>query len=123
MEVVQVVHGRDPRAVRRAYHRAGGGPRVGGSCGPTWSTGPHSFRKTLAQLGERVRRTPEEFKAWSQNLGHEHVMTTFTSYGAVATSRQAEIIRRLNRPNGSDIPMETLAEQLREIAARIPSSS
>ena len=30
---------------------------------------PHSFRKTLAQLGERVCRTPEEFKAWSQNLG------------------------------------------------------
>ncbi len=84
---------------------------------------PHSFRKTLAQLGERVCRSPEEFKAWSQNLGHEHVMTTFTSYGAVATSRQAEIIRRLNQPNGSDIPIETLAEQLREIAARIPSSS
>ena len=25
---------------------------------------PHSFRKTLAQLGERLCRTPEEFKAW-----------------------------------------------------------
>ena len=26
---------------------------------------PHSFRKTLAQLGERLCHTPEEFKAWS----------------------------------------------------------
>jgi integrase len=37
---------------------------------------PHSFRKTLAQLGERLCHTPEEFKAWSQNLGHEQVLTT-----------------------------------------------
>jgi hypothetical protein len=34
---------------------------------------PHSFRKALAQLGERVCRTPEELKAWSQNLGHEDI--------------------------------------------------
>lgn len=84
---------------------------------------PHSFRKTLAQLGERVCRTPEEFKAWSQNLGHEKVMTTFSSYGAVATSRQAEIIRRLNQPSRSDTPAESLAEQLHQIAARLPPGS
>ena len=33
---------------------------------------PHSFRKTLALLGQGLCRTPEEFKAWSQNLGHEN---------------------------------------------------
>jgi integrase len=53
---------------------------------------PHSFRHTLARHGERVCRTPEEFKAWSQNLGHENVLTTFTSYGAVSSHRQAELI-------------------------------
>lgn len=58
---------------------------------------PHSFRKTLAQIGERKCRTPEEFKAWSQNLGHEHVLTTFTSYGEVASHRQAEILENLNK--------------------------
>jgi hypothetical protein len=31
---------------------------------------PHSFRHALAALGERTCRNPEEFKAWSQNLGH-----------------------------------------------------
>jgi integrase/recombinase XerD len=37
---------------------------------------PHSLRKTLARLGEQVCQSPEEFKAWSQNLGHEQVLTT-----------------------------------------------
>ena len=54
---------------------------------------PHSLRDTLVQLGEQVCTTPEQFKAWSQNLGHERVMTTLTSYGTVASHRQAELIR------------------------------
>jgi integrase len=57
---------------------------------------PHSFRRTLARLGEQVCSTPEAFKAWSQNLGHEEVLTTFTSYGAVAPIRQAELMSALN---------------------------
>lgn len=56
---------------------------------------PHSFRKALALLGGRVCKTPEEYKAWSQNLGHENVLTTFSSYGNVSPHRQAEIIRGL----------------------------
>jgi integrase len=54
---------------------------------------PHSFRKTLALLGGKLCRSPEEYKAWSQNLGHEHVLTTFCSYGDVGSYRQGEIIR------------------------------
>jgi integrase len=54
---------------------------------------PHSFRKTLALLGGRICKTAEEYKAWSQNLGHDHVLTTFSSYGDVGSYRQAEIIR------------------------------
>ncbi|MGH9348762.1 MAG: tyrosine-type recombinase/integrase [Vicinamibacterales bacterium] len=56
---------------------------------------PHSFRSTLVALGETLCQTPEQFKAWSQNLGHEGVLTTFYSYGAVGTNRQREIIRNL----------------------------
>jgi integrase len=59
---------------------------------------PHSFRNTLARLGEDVCKSPEDFKAWSQNLGHEKVLTTFTSYGEVASHRQGEIIRSLATP-------------------------
>ena len=35
---------------------------------------------------------PEEMKAWSQNLGHADVLTTFTSYGEVPLHRQKELI-------------------------------
>ncbi|MEP0941669.1 MAG: tyrosine-type recombinase/integrase [Rhizobiaceae bacterium] len=64
---------------------------------------PHSFRNTLAQLGERLCTTPEQFKAWSQNLGHEQVLTTFTSYGQVSNLRQTEILDALGKckPDGS----------------------
>src|SRR5439155_2192561 len=44
---------------------------------------PHSFRNTLVRLGEEVCKSPEEFKAWSQNLGHEKALTTFLNYGEV----------------------------------------
>ena len=58
---------------------------------------PHSFRRTLVLLGEQLCGPPEEFKAWSQNLGHEKVMTTLFSYGEVAARRQAEIMRGLGK--------------------------
>lgn len=54
---------------------------------------PHSFRHTIALLGESVCKSPEEFKAWSQNMGHEHVLTTFCSYGNLDPHRQAAIMR------------------------------
>ncbi len=74
---------------------------------------PHSFRKTLAQLGERVCRTPEEFKAWSQNLGHEQVLTTFSSYGQVADDRQAELIRGLGRTDSHPLKGEAIDQVMR----------
>jgi integrase len=76
---------------------------------------PHSFRKTLAQLGERLCRTPEEFKAWSQNLGHEQVLTTFSSYGQVAADRQAELIRRLGQRQGRDTQKAAMIERLIQV--------
>jgi integrase/recombinase XerD len=54
---------------------------------------PHSFRKTLALLGGDLCETAEHYKAWSQNLGHNHVLTTFTSYGDVSSYRQTEIMQ------------------------------
>jgi len=59
---------------------------------------PHSFRNTLVRLGQDVCLTPESFKAWSQNLGHDKVLTTFLSYGQVERARQGEIIRGLAAP-------------------------
>jgi integrase/recombinase XerD len=73
---------------------------------------PHSFRKTLVALAQTRCLSAEQYKAWSQNLGHEAVMTTLTSYGAVQASRQAEIIRDLGRPTSCEVPLsaEIIAE-------------
>lgn len=75
------------------------------------SFNPHSFRNTLAALGERLCQSPEEFKAWSQNLGHEGVLTTFYSYGEVQPQRQVEIIQQLNSPHEkTELSTDAIAE-------------
>ena len=63
---------------------------------------PHSLRHTLAKHGERICRSPEEFKAWSQNMAHASVLTTYYSYGSVSGDRQARIIKALANRNESD---------------------
>ncbi len=73
---------------------------------------PHSFRKTLAQLGQRICQTPEQFEAWSQNIGHDSPLTTFVSYGKIAMSRQMEIIGAFGRNNGSATSSEAMARAL-----------
>ena len=76
---------------------------------------PHSVRKTLAQLGERLCRTPEEFKAWSQNLGHEQVLTTFSSYGQVGADRQAELIRWVGQRQVTSRPKAELIDRMIQV--------
>ena len=72
---------------------------------------PHSFRNTLVRLGENLCQTPEEFKAWSQNLGHESVLTSFYSYGDVPDYKQAELLRKLSKPAENITP--DMVEQIK----------
>lgn len=55
---------------------------------------PHKVRDTVADLARQHCRTPEDYKAWSQNMGHNDVLTTFRSYELVAPGRQMELMRR-----------------------------
>jgi integrase len=55
----------------------------------------HSIRHTLSELGMQACDTIEEMKAWSQNIGHDDILTTLRSYGTVAPGRQAELLRRM----------------------------
>jgi len=59
---------------------------------------PHSFRNSLLQVAYDLKLDAEQFKAWSQNLGHDDCLTTFSSYGTLPAHRQAEIIRGLAHP-------------------------
>lgn len=50
---------------------------------------PHSFRRTIAQLGEGVCQSPEDFKAWSRTprLGDR---TTASMHGSVDASKMCQ---------------------------------
>ena len=58
---------------------------------------PHSLRHTLAQLGAHLCKTPAEYKAWSQNLGHDGVLVTLTSYGTLPSYTQRDLIAQIGK--------------------------
>jgi len=77
---------------------------------------PHSIRDTVTQLAYKLELNVEQMKAFSQNIGHENMMTTLCNYGSVSPERQAEIIRHLGQPDAArhgsfatDIAMQVVA--------------
>lgn len=76
---------------------------------------PHSFRDTLAQLGKAKCRSPEEFEAWSKNLGHEHMLTTFRSYGQIDPHRQGELIKALGSEREEEAKLDALVRMVGEL--------
>ena len=80
---------------------------------------PHSFRDTLVDLGGKVCKGLEALKAWSQNLGHEKILTTYLEYGGtVQPRRQAEIIQGLTDSGDVPEPFDT-AELAKAVAREI----
>ena len=80
---------------------------------------PHSFRKTLASIGrETLPYTGAVQGLESQNLGHEKVLTTFSSYGEVAAVRQRDIIRELGEPMEADPHIQQILHQLMRATRR-----
>jgi len=74
---------------------------------------PHSFRHSATNIAMGLCRTPAEFKAVSQNLGHENMATTMFDYASLPDeevekkvksigqadqdTQQADIVQRLLR--------------------------
>jgi integrase len=88
---------------------------------------PHSFRDTLVRFGEERCKSPEEYKALSQNLGHAKVLTTFLNYGSVTHERQAEILRGLAAPkqsaqSGTNEFADAVVQRLREAGVSLQPS-
>ena len=82
---------------------------------------PHSFRSMLVRHAMTLDLTPEAMKAWSQNLGHADVLTTFTSYGAVPTHRQGELVRALGEAQSSRAAPQEQVAALESLLASIRS--
>ena len=79
---------------------------------------PHTFRKTLTCFGQQICQTPEEYKAFSQNLGHGDVLTTFTSYGEVSLDQQGAIIRSLGSRSAEHADDTKLANEIMDLIGR-----
>jgi len=47
---------------------------------------------TPSHLAYQRQLTPAQLKAWSQNLGHESLLTSLTSYGNVPLEMQGRLI-------------------------------
>ncbi len=94
---------------RRAFERAGL---------PYYN--PHSFRDMLVRHAMTLNLSPEAMKAWSQNLGHADVLTTFTSYGSVPTHRQGELIQSISHAGGSSPARDEVAQALATLQRVIP---
>jgi hypothetical protein len=82
---------------------------------------PPVFVTRWRRLASVLVRTPEQFKAWSQNLGHEGVLTTFSSYGPVSEQRQAELVKAL--VNRTERPADDLTERVMQAVLRELASS
>lgn len=59
--------------------------------------GPHSLRRTLVALAYDLNLCGRELKAWSQNLGHDSVLTSLSSYGTLSAHEQADVMRSLEQ--------------------------
>ncbi|MGZ3304845.1 MAG: tyrosine-type recombinase/integrase [Asticcacaulis sp.] len=84
----------------------------------------HSVRDCLVNLANEVCTSPAEFKAWSQNLGHDHVATTWRNYGAVTPEQQSALIDGVaGRLSQGDAPKrEFTKEEASQLVAQLMES-
>jgi len=75
---------------------------------------PHRVRDTLTHLGQQRCFSAESWKAWSQNLGHESVLTTWASYGRLTLDRQGELVRNSPVGQSSEDKMDQILDLLRK---------
>ncbi|WP_420723942.1 site-specific integrase [Hwanghaeella sp. LZ110] len=77
---------------------------------------PHIFRKTIVAWAQE-NCSQREFKAISQNLGHDHAMTTYNAYGGLSVDEQFRVIENIGAAHTelASVPTDAI---LREVARR-----
>lgn len=78
---------------------------------------PHSFRKMLA-IWAQEHCTQMEFKAFSQNIGHEHVMTTYNSYGTMPDHKRRNVINAIGTGN-AELAHVSVDKLMAEVQRRV----
>jgi integrase/recombinase XerD len=67
---------------------------------------PHSVRNSLVHHGYDLCKSISQIVAWSQNLGHEDVKITFSTYGYLDDHQRGKLIndmRNKNKDNNDDL--------------------
>ena len=59
---------------------------------------PHAIRNVLARLAVQRCHTIKDLLAWSQNLGHNSMMTTLIVYAELDPDQVADILERMGEP-------------------------
>jgi integrase/recombinase XerD len=77
---------------------------------------PHSLRRTLVRLAYDLDLSQRELKAWSQNLGHESMMTTLVSYGSLNVEEQVAAI------NGIAVRSDDGADDVAVLVAKLTAA-
>ncbi len=77
---------------------------------------PHVFRNMVVSEMYRRSLPVPEFKAWSQNLGHEGAMTTLNSYGKIGLEEQGRLVRcaKVERNEEAPLTLEQLEAALKK---------
>jgi integrase len=78
---------------------------------------PHSLRRTLMRLAYDLDLSQREQKAWSQNLGHDSIVTT-AGYGTLSLVEQAEVMAAIGPTSEGDDDVTALAELAARVARR-----
>jgi integrase/recombinase XerD len=74
---------------------------------------PHSVRNSLVHHGYDLCKSISQIVAWSQNLGHEDVKITFSTYGYLDDFQRGKLINNMRNKNKDD--NDDLLAQIRSI--------
>lgn len=79
---------------------------------------PHTFRHMLTAQAYNYCKTAKQLKAWSQNFGHESILTTLASYGKIDLHEQREILTSIGQPT-SDEDQPLTKKDFNQLIARL----
>jgi integrase len=75
---------------------------------------PHSFRHLAINAALRLCSTPAEFKAVSQNFGHENIATTMFDYASLPDDEVENKVKNLTEKNKEADNVQQIVEALSE---------
>jgi integrase/recombinase XerD len=81
---------------------------------------PHLFRKTVCKWALK-NCTQYEFKALSQNFGHDHSMTTYNAYANLTEDQQLDAIANMGKAD-ANLQSASMDDLLAEVARRTPNN-